>query len=649
MRLGSEKMKDSLIIGVLLNIYGKLSVYYRNSGFCILLQRIGQRLADYAAGSSILGFFNKEWNIGSAWRRSSVFKVLILPLRLLGYVSGKLSGRANSALKVSRILNRISVILENLYDMNSKVYGLLLLTFAAVHGLLELTLDYGELIGGIKGIARLALFLSGAMLILIGRPVRSLVEGSIAGRLTWGFFIVSGSTLSNMVEDSKLKRTIENKSFEVTAAITGMILGVLGYVLPPMSFVLAAGGIAGGILVLWRYEIGVFAVVAAIPLAPTMGLLGLILLTAVSFVIRLFRDRAMRFRISILDYFVVLFGFVLLYSSITSYTPANSVFALSIHIAYILFYFILVNTIKTRQQLYTLIALLVLSTTITSLYGLYQLKTVGATSEAWVDTTLFEDIKARVGSTFENPNVLGEYLVLIIPVAIAMLWGQRGWFSRLVTLGLAAIMILCLIYTYSRGAYIGLMLAFAMFAVLRDRRFVILGVIGLLMLPFVLPPSVINRFASIGNLSDTSSSYRISVWLGSLKLVSDYWPSGIGLGLEPFKLIYPKYSLNAAYAHHSHNIYIQLLIEMGIAGFLTFIAMIVVYYKTMLAGFYKTRDRFISTFMIAIASGMAGYLAQGVVENIWYNNRVLLTFWVMLALGMTAKALITKDNEVLEI
>ncbi len=446
-----------------------------------------------------------------------------------------------------------------------------------------------------------------------------------------------------------MERIITHKNFEITVVIAGVILGILGYFLPAMTFALTVGAIVGSLLVLWRYEIGVFAVVGFIPLAPTMALLGLILLTAVSYGIRLFRDKSMKFRVTVLDYFVILFGIVLFYSSITSYTPGNSMFTLLIYIAYIIFYFILVNTIKTRQQLYTLAALLVLSTTVTSLYGLYQLKTVGATSEAWVDTTLFEDIKARVGSTFENPNVFGEYLVLVVPVAIAMLWGQKGWITKLLTLGLTAIMLVCLVYTYSRGAYVGLMLALALFAVLRDRRFVILGVIGLLMLPFVLPPSVINRFTSIGNLSDTSSSYRISVWLGSLKVVQDYWPSGIGLGLEPFKLVYPKYSLNAAYAHHSHNIYIQLLIETGITGFAVFISMMVVYYKSMLSGFYRTKDKFISTFMIAIASGMAGYLAQGMVENLWYNNKVLLTFWVMLAFGMIAKSLITKDNEVLEI
>ncbi|MHB1393731.1 MAG: O-antigen ligase family protein [Clostridia bacterium] len=642
-------MKNSFILRTLLNIYEKLLIYCKNSGFYRILLMVGQSFGKLAAGSGILRFFDREWNIESAWRRSLIFRILILPLRLLKYSSDRLSDGTNSTLEGSKALSGMRALLEDLFNINTRVYGLLFLTFAVTQGLLGIAFNYDGLIVDMGSIVRLILFLFGTMMILINRPVRSLVEGSIAGRIVYDFFVVSENVLSYTIGDSRMERTIKHKSYNITAVAAGVILGILGYFLPPMAFVQAVGAIVGLVLVLWRYEVGVFAVVGFIPLAPTMALLGLILLTAVSYGIRLFRDKSMKFRVNVLDYFVVLFGIVLFYSSITSYTPNNSMFALLIHIAYILFYFILVNTIKTRQQLYTIVALLVLSTTVTSLYGLYQLKTVGATSEAWVDTTLFEDIKARVGSTFENPNVLGEYLVMIIPLAAAMLWGQKSWLSRLLTLGLTAIMLVCLVYTYSRGAYIGLMLAFALFAVLRDKRFVILGIIGLLMLPFVLPPSVINRFTSIGNLTDTSSSYRISVWLGSLKLAKDYWPSGIGLGLEPFKLIYPKYSLNAAYAHHSHNIYIQLLIEMGISGFLMFAAMIVVYYKTLLAGFYRTKDRFTSTFMIAIASGMAGYLAQGIVENIWYNNRVLLTFWVMLAFGMIAKALITKDNEVVDI
>ena len=445
-----------------------------------------------------------------------------------------------------------------------------------------------------------------------------------------------------------MERIINNKRLEIFAVLLGAVLGILGFLLPLKLFVLAVGGIAGLILVLWRYEIGVYVAVGLIPLAPTMALAGLIMLTLVSYLLKLYREKSFKLKLAPMDYFVFLFGLALLYSTITSYTLKSSVLVLMMHIAFIAFYFIVTNTIRTRKQLFSLAAVLVLATSLAALYGLYQYKFVGSTSEAWVDTTLFEDIKSRVGSTFENPNVFGEYLVLIIPVTISMLWGSKNWFSRIAALGLGLVMLAALAVTYSRGAYVGLVIALGLFAVLRDRRFVFLGVVGLFLLPFVLPPSVINRFASIGNLQDTSSSYRISVWLGSLRIAKDFWPSGIGLGIEPFKLIYPKYSLTAAYAHHSHNIYIELLIETGIVGFILFLAMIAVFYKEIFTGFYKTRDKFISTFIIAVGAGLAGYLAQGMVENIWYNYKVLMSFWVMLALGMATREL-AKESEVPDI
>ena len=616
-----------------------------------MLRKLGQDFGKLAASSKILNFFDREWNIEGAWKQSLTFKILVSPLRLYQYASDKFADGTNSILDGSKALYEITSFIEDLHNMSSRVYGLFILTFAAVQGLLDIVSGSQAQLFNIKGVIRLILFLAGTMMILINRQVKYIMEGSRICKAAYDYFIMREDATEYARETNFRPKDIKVpvRKNEVIAVAAGVILGMLGHILPLTVFIIVVGGFIGCVLVFWRYEIGVFAVVGAIPLAPTIALLGMILITAAAYGIRLFRDKCMRFRIAVLDYFVVLFGIVLFYGAITSYTVANSMLTLLVHLACITFYFIFVNTIKTKKQLYASAALLVLSTAVISIYGLYQLKTVGATSEAWIDTTLFEDIKARLGSTFENPNVFGEYLVMIIPIAIAMLWGQKNWISRLVTLGLTAIMLVCLVYTYSRGAYIGLMLAFALFAVLRDKRFVILGVIGLMMLPFVLPPSVINRFTSIGNLSDTSSFYRISVWLGSLKIVKDYWPSGIGLGLEPFKILYPKYSLNAAYAHHSHNIYIQLLIETGIAGFLMFFAMIVVYYKTMLSGFYKTKDGFVSTFIIASASGMAGYLAQGMVENIWYNNRVLLTFWVMMALGMAAKAVISKDNEVLNL
>lgn len=211
-------------------------------------------------------------------------------------------------------------------------------------------------------------------------------------------------------------------------------------------------------------------------------------------------------------------------------------------------------------------------------------------------------------------------------------------------MAMAAIILVCLQLTYSRGAMVGIILAIGLFVILRDKRLIALGLPVALAAPFLLPVSIINRLSSIGNLQDTSSSYRVSVWQGSLKIAKEYWLSGIGPGQEAFKLVYPRYSFGAAYAHHSHNVYIQLALETGIFGLALFLLLLLVFFKMILVTFKKTEDSFVSAFMIAAAAGMSGYLVQGLVDYIWYNNRVTLTFWVVISLGICAYKLVKTKN-----
>lgn len=189
---GSDDLGNSVIIGTIVDVYKRFMFYYNNSGFSGLMERLGQSFVRYASGSSILGFFNREWNIGGAWKRSFIFKVIISPLKLLKYTSHKLSDGTNSTLYGSKALNGIRTFLEGLFNMSSRVYGLLFLTFALVQGLLDFTLNNGGMVLDMKGIIRLALFLLGTMLILINRPVKSLGEGSIVGGIVYDFFTVRG-------------------------------------------------------------------------------------------------------------------------------------------------------------------------------------------------------------------------------------------------------------------------------------------------------------------------------------------------------------------------------------------------------------------------------------------------------------------------
>lgn len=63
---------------------------------------------------------------------------------------------------------------------------------------------------------------------------------------------------------------------------------------------------------------------------------------------------------------------------------------------------------------------LVLGCLLVAGYGVYE-NYFGALLTIWQDTEMFGDIAGRVTSTFGNPNVLGEYLIMAIPFALAML------------------------------------------------------------------------------------------------------------------------------------------------------------------------------------------------------------------------------------
>ena len=73
------------------------------------------------------------------------------------------------------------------------------------------------------------------------------------------------------------------------------------------------------------------------------------------------------------------------------------------------------------------------------------------------------------------------------------------------------------------------MLSCFVLAILFDKRLIWLGIIALIAAPFVLPQTILERFMSIGNMQDTSTSYRVYIWLGTIAMLKDYFFCGIGL------------------------------------------------------------------------------------------------------------------------
>jgi O-antigen ligase len=367
---------------------------------------------------------------------------------------------------------------------------------------------------------------------------------------------------------------------------------------------------------------------------PSLMLLGLSLLGFGSLLLTLARDRHRPLIWSPINRYILLYAAVYLAGTLFSVNVKGSLGPGLLTVAFILFALVLNNAITGKKQLDTLIFLMVLAATAVAAWGILQyLFGWGYQSQAWVDSDMFSSISFRVPSTLENPNMLGQYLILLIPVGGAELLSAKKWSWRIFYLCCCGIMCVCMILTFSRGAWLGLLLAGAVFFVLLNPRLILLAPFALAALYFVMPETVITRFTSIGNMGDQSTSYRVYIWMGVLAMLKDYWLCGIGPGTAAFNMVYPAYSYNAIVAPHAHNLFLQIVCDAGICALVVFLMVLFVYFRMMCGGLSREKDWKSRMYQLAFTSGVCGFLVQAMTDYSFYNYRVMFLFWAYLALG----------------
>lgn len=387
------------------------------------------------------------------------------------------------------------------------------------------------------------------------------------------------------------------------------------------------------------------AAVVLAPILPTMAVLGLSVIAVGSLGVQLLRDRERSLTYSPLNRWILLYAAVYLGATFTSVTPRGSLFHGMLMVFFIVFALVVENNLSSWEKAENLILLMVLAGGAVSLLGISQYIFGASGAASWLDSDMFDSISTRVYATLENPNVLAEYLLLAIPLGGALLLSTKDSVRRMIALVCCGLMCVCMILTFSRGGWLGLLLAGGIFLILMKPSLIMLAPFALIALYFVLPETVISRFTSIGNLKDGSTSYRVSIWMGTLAMLKDYWMCGIGPGTEAFNLVYPAYSYNTATAQHSHNLFLQILSDGGLCAFVVFFAVIFVFCRVICGALSRTRDWQSRCYLIASISAVGGFMVQSMTDYTFYNYRVALLFWVVLGLGAAFARLSRQEVE----
>lgn len=235
-------------------------------------------------------------------------------------------------------------------------------------------------------------------------------------------------------------------------------------------------------------------------------------------------------------------------------------------------YFIVGQSVRTPAQVKQIAQALGASAILVVLWGFFQFVFgIDAADVKWTDPDAFPELKKRVFSTLENPNVLAGYLDVFICLALGFLAKAERRSQKLILICAIILLVACLTLTYSRGAFLTLAVIFVIYGLWQDWRILILfaAVTGLIAYG---DTAFMNRILSTFAISDSSESVRVGIWVSTSAMISDHPFAGIGWGA--YQYVYPQYNYYIADSdiiiYHAHNIYLNYAAEVGIVGALAF-------------------------------------------------------------------------------
>ncbi len=337
---------------------------------------------------------------------------------------------------------------------------------------------------------------------------------------------------------------------------------------------------------------------------------------------------------------VLVFAFSLIVSTFLSYDVGDSVRILLFFVSSLVLCFGINACVRGVRDLDVVCGFLYAALTVTSAFAVVQ-RIIGVEADAALtDMALNEDMPGRVFSTLANPNNFAEFLVLFLPFALAFALNRKDKTQRIYALAGLLLPVGALLFTYSRSGWIAFAIAALIFVVLYDKKYLpVLLIACVAALPF-LPKNILNRLLTIGNLEDTSSSYRVDIWTGCLRMLKDYWFTGVGLGTGGFAEIYPPYAVGeSGVAPHSHMHFMEMLVELGALGFVSYVCMTFTLIRRSFVSAARSVPKEIRNVTIASASSMTGIILIGCFEYCWFYPRVMVAFFVCAGVCMAAARL----------
>lgn len=345
------------------------------------------------------------------------------------------------------------------------------------------------------------------------------------------------------------------------------------------------------------------------------------------------------------------FVLVPIFSIIFSKDPSHSfVYYLMDLFLPIIFFFILMRSIKTIEDIEKLIVALIISTFLYEFFALYFMYQQGGIAQI---TSKLYGLRIYTGFAVT-------LLPLMLPFQIVMYNLLRGW--KRVSMGLMLILFIIYLFlgnyrTAIGASVIGFIIFYYFYYRTSLSKKLFLSILALLFvvisvsyienilekLSFFKPIRTIQQITAEESITRISSN-RIKIWQGALNMIYDHPLLGIGPDMWSHHI--PQYSLikyyyrdflNRRFRYYSidpHNLYLLIWLNYGIVNFICYLSILYIVIRNGLRNIKESSSEQMRTFSVGVFISLSIWIVMGFFTMRFFNHSILLyaiIFWSIIA------------------
>jgi O-antigen ligase/Tfp pilus assembly protein PilF len=337
-------------------------------------------------------------------------------------------------------------------------------------------------------------------------------------------------------------------------------------------------------------------------------------------------------------------------------------------ISYFLIYFFITNNIKTKDSFNLCLVIFFITASLISLYLLLQ----------YYELDPFLSDISRLTSTLGNRNYIASYLALIFPIAFSFFLieskKRKKIFYEIILLIIYTGIIIC----HTRAIWAALFFSLILFGfllfyfkineMLKDNKkwLIVLFLLFLLITLIYSTDNLLNRSTitaaeraiSVFDKQGSPLSSRLLIWQSTMGMIKDRPLFGSGLGTFPLHYLNyqadflqnnPGYLQFLGKAAEAHNEYLQIWAETGIIGLLSFLLIIIIFYRTNLDLIKKIKTIEGKIIVIGLISGVTVTLVHSIFSFPFHIPAVGAAFWFLIGITVASENIFCNKSKEIKI